>query len=95
MEVLESFMSIAIMKEALHELNRMLFMQTINSEIVESQLTKMRLVPAMDNEQNRQYLTQAKIQLDATLKDLEAKRDLVCEKLVAAMEEENESLKAD
>lgn len=79
--------SLAVMKEALHELNRIIFMQLVNIELVDKQILRMSLLTdsTNKNKDQRDYLLQTKQNLGNTLQDIEAKRDLVVNRIVAIL----------
>lgn len=85
--MIEEPTSLDVMKEALHELNRMIFMQTINIELVTNTMLKMKVSPLTFKQAEYNHLQDTKAALEDQLKGITDKRALVAAKIVDALPE--------
>lgn len=83
----ETPMSLDVMKEALHELNRMIFGMTINSELVTNEMAKMKVSPLTFKQAEYDHLRQTKLGLEDQKKGMETKRELIAKHIVESLPE--------
>lgn len=80
-------MDLTVMKEALHELNRMIFGMTINIELVTNQMAKMNVNPLTFKQGEYDHLRQTKLGLEDQKQGMETKRELIVKHIVDILPE--------